>query len=47
MEEKLNGNLIIIGGAEDNEGKKEILRRVCNCISTENDMLFFAAVATE
>ena len=25
----LSGNLIIIGGAEDKEGKKEILKRVC------------------
>ena len=26
----LSGNLIIIGGAEDKQGKREILKRVCN-----------------
>ena len=28
MSEKVNGNLIIIGGAEDKKGDKEILKRV-------------------
>ena len=28
MRQLLNGNLIIIGGAEDKEGRKEILRKL-------------------
>ena len=32
MNKKLSGNLIIIGGAEDKEGRKEILKKVCECI---------------
>ena len=28
MNEKIEGNLIIIGGAEDKKGDKEILKRV-------------------
>jgi len=47
MNNKLSGNLIIIGGAEDKEGKKEILKRVCECINKENDILLVATVATE
>ena len=47
MEIKLNGNLIIIGGAEDKEGKKEILNKVCDCINKETDLLLIATVATE
>jgi cyanophycinase len=43
----LNGNLIIIGGAEDKEGKKEILRRVCNSIDKNEDILLVATIATE
>ena len=30
MAEKIKGDLIIIGGAEDKEGDKEILKKVCN-----------------
>ena len=47
MDINLNGNLIIIGGAEDKEGKKEILKKVCDCINKDNDMLLIAKVATE
>ena len=47
MNNKLSGNLIIIGGAEDKEGKKEILKRVCGCINKETDILLVATVATE
>lgn len=47
MNNKLSGNLIIIGGAEDKEGKKEILKRVCMCINKETDILLVATVATE
>ena len=47
MNNKLSGNLIIIGGAEDKEGKKEILKRVCECINKDTDILLVATVATE
>lgn len=47
MIEKLSGNLIIIGGAEDKEGKKEILKKVCECINKEKDGLLVATIATE
>lgn len=47
MKKNLIGNLIIIGGAEDKEGKKEILKSVCNCIDKEKDMLLVATIATE
>jgi cyanophycinase len=43
----LSGNLIIIGGAEDKEGKKEILRRVCDSIDKSKDTLLVATIATE
>ncbi len=46
MEIELNGNLIIIGGAEDKEGKKEILEGVCNCIDKKKDILLVVTVAT-
>ena len=47
MKEGLSGNLIIIGGAEDKEGKKEILKKVCKCLDKKNDLLLIATVATE
>lgn len=47
MIEKLLGNLIIIGGAEDKENRKEILRKVCSFIDSNNDLLVIATVATE
>lgn len=47
MEPKLEGNLIIIGGAEDKEGEKKILKEVCNKLDKENDELVIATVATE
>lgn len=47
MSEKINGNLIIIGGAEDKEGDKEILKRVCGFINKENDSILVATIATE
>lgn len=47
MIEKLSGNLIIIGGAEDKEGKKDILKKVCECIKKEEDDLVVATIATE
>lgn len=47
MYKKLIGNLIIIGGAEDKEGKKEILKKVCDSIDKNEDMLLIATIATE
>lgn len=47
MDEKPNGNLIIIGGAEDKEGKKKVLERVCNFINKQEDILLVVTVATE
>ncbi|MEG2867663.1 MAG: cyanophycinase [Terrisporobacter sp.] len=47
MSEKINGNLIIIGGAEDKEGDKEILKRVCEFINKDNDTILVATIATE
>lgn len=47
MNKVLSGNLIIIGGAEDKEGKKEILRRVCDSIDKDKDILLVATIATE
>ncbi len=39
--------LIIIGGAEDKRGKKEILKEVCASINKENDRLLISTLATE
>ncbi len=47
MEKRINGNLIIIGGAEDKTGDKEILRKVVSCINKDEDILLIATVATE
>lgn len=47
MCEKVIGNLIIIGGAEDKVGDKEILRRVVDGIKKDKDMLLIATIATE
>ena len=47
LEDILNGNLIIIGGAEDKKGRKEILKKVCDCINKQEDMLLVATIATE
>lgn len=47
MNKVINGNLIIIGGAEDKVGRKEILKRVCNSINKDKDSLVVATVATE
>ena len=40
-------NLIIIGGAEDKKGNKEILRYVSSTIDKSKDKLLIATVATE
>lgn len=46
MNVELNGNLIIIGGAEDKIGRKKILEKVCNCLNKKNDTLLVVTVAT-
>lgn len=47
MAEKIKGDLIIIGGAEDKEGDKEILKKVCNSVNKEEDIILIATIATE
>lgn len=47
MGEKINGNLIIIGGAEDKKGDKEILKKVANYIEKETESILVATIATE
>ncbi|WP_163192881.1 cyanophycinase [Clostridium thermarum] len=47
MSEKVKGTLIIIGGAEDKKGEKEILKNVCSKLNTEEDELVVVTVATE
>ena len=46
MGEKLEGNLIIIGGAEDKKGEKNILKEVLNKLNREGEELLIATVAT-
>lgn len=46
MAEGREGNLIIIGGAEDKKDKKNILKEVCSKIDGEKDSLLIATVAT-
>lgn len=47
LEEKLEGNLIIIGGAEDKKGDKSILKEVCGRLSKDDDILVIATIASE
>lgn len=47
MSEKVSGNLIIIGGAEDKKGDKDILRRVTKYIDPEKERLIIATIATQ
>lgn len=47
MDEILTGNLIIIGGAEDKKGQKDILKEVCSKIDREKDELVIATIATD
>lgn len=46
MDYKLEGNLIIIGGAEDKKNNKNILQEVCNKIDKNKDKLVIATVAS-
>jgi Cyanophycinase and related exopeptidases len=47
LEEKLEGNLIIIGGAEDKKGDKSILKEICSKLNKEKDILVIATIASE
>jgi cyanophycinase len=47
LEEKLEGNLIVIGGAEDKKGDKSILKEVCNKLDKDNDVLVIATIASQ
>lgn len=47
MEKRVNGNLIIIGGAEDKKGRKKILNYVASKVKNTDKLLLIATVATE
>lgn len=47
MTKKIQGNLIIIGGAEDKKHDKDILKEVCKKIDKEKEELLIATVASE
>ncbi|MHC6181304.1 cyanophycinase [Clostridium sp. JNZ X4-2] len=47
MKEKLEKNLIIIGGAEDKTGEKKILKEVCSRLKKQEDTLVIATIASE
>lgn len=47
LDEVIKGNLIIIGGAEDKKGGKNILKEVCSKIDKEKDELVIATIATQ
>lgn len=47
LEDKLQGNLIIIGGAEDKKGEKSILKYLCSVIDKEEDLILIVTVASE
>ncbi len=47
MKEQIEGNLIIIGGAEDKLGDKKILKEVAKYIDKETGNMVIATVATE
>jgi cyanophycinase len=47
MGEKVRGNLVVIGGAEDKYGESEILREVVEIIGGDNAKLVVLTTATE
>ncbi len=47
LEDKLQGNLIIIGGAEDKKGEKIILKYLCSMIDKEEDLVLIVTAASE
>lgn len=46
LNEKLDGNLIIIGGAEDKTGEKGILKEVCSELDGNEEHLVIATIAS-
>jgi cyanophycinase len=46
LEDKLEGNLIIIGGGEDKTGEKDILKEVCSKLDNEKEQLVIATIAS-
>lgn len=46
LNEKLDGNLIIIGGAEDKTGDKGILKEVCSKVDKNEEHLVIATIAS-
>ncbi|MGL4875296.1 MAG: cyanophycinase [Clostridium sp.] len=47
MDEMPKNKLIIIGGAEDKKGNKDILKEVCSEINKEKDLLVVMTIASE
>ena len=47
MNSTINGELIIIGGAEDKSGNREILRKVADMINKETDMMIVSTLASD
>lgn len=47
MVENVSGNLIIIGGAEDKDGDREILKKLTDYLDKESGTLLIATIATE
>ncbi len=47
MKYRLKYNLVIIGGAEDKDGRKKILNEACQLINKDRDLLLVATVASE
>lgn len=47
LKDELQGNLIIIGGAEDKKGEKNILKYLCNNINKEDDLILIVTVASK
>ena len=43
----INGELIIIGGAEDKSGNREILRKVADMINKEEDTMIVSTLASD
>ena len=47
MNSTINGELIIIGGAEDKSGNREILRKVADMINKEKDTMIVSTLASD
>lgn len=47
LDDQHQGNLIIIGGAEDKTGEKSILKYLCSLIEKEEDLILIVTAASE